>query len=307
MDERGKVRALEDKVLAHQPTARQFQAQRQVLDARTTSELVHQQRLFRLFQALQTNKRELAENVVSQGVSLDELLWDETHRISVPGANRFVQTVAVPNQGSELAAVTLLTWAAAEGRLDDVNWLLDHGATASMRLPGGRDAAWLAMEKGQWEVYETLMTRGVYPDLRLEVEPRLSRLMGAALSRQVPIVAHLISTRRVTIDQFDEAGRTALHHSLRQQPYTQEDLEITRLLLAAGADAYFTDNDGVNPVDHAIQEAQLALMNELGVDLSMQNPVPAPEPEEPAFEAGPSGPAPGPRPQRPSGPGHRPR
>lgn len=292
--------------MARQPTARQFNEQRQVLDARETNDLVRQQRLFRLFQALRAGKQPLAEQIVDQGMALDECLLQDGRRGSVPGANVFVDAVP-PSDPVLPAEVTLLSWAASEGRLEDIAWLITVGADLHMRLIGGRDAAWVAMERGQVEATELLLNMGAFPDLRLHEGSRLTRLMAAARCRQVDVVAYLLSTKRVVVDQYDESGRTALHHSLSQQPYTQEDMEISRLLLAAGADAYFTDNDGINPVDHAVQEAQLALMNELGVDLSMQNPVPTSEPQM-SPEPAPSGPSQaGPGPSRPAAPGRRPR
>jgi hypothetical protein len=290
--------------LSRQISQREWKAQTDALDARQGNDMVSQQRVFRLFQALAHDDMELADALIESGVALDQLLWREPLPESVPGADQFFELFP-----HSVSCITLLAYAAVSDRADLIAWLLAQGASVSMVYQGGRDAAWAATEAGHGDSYSLLMDEGASINLRLDEEPRMTRLMGAVVARREDIVADLLR-RRARVDDYDNEGRTALNHNLRQIPYAQEDLNIGRLLLAAQADVLVTDNDGVKPVDMMLSDEQLALMAEFNIQKPAQRPrYQRPEPDAPEPVA-PTPPAPRPQPQpgaaprgpRPGGP-----
>ena len=79
--------------------------------------------------------------------------------------------------------------------------------------------------------------------LFLDAKPNLVRgnnnqimLIEATKLSNVAIVQALLNNKRVKVNEKDGYGNTALHYVLAKNPMTPDDIEISRLLLAAGAD-----------------------------------------------------------------------
>lgn len=61
-------------------------------------------------------------------------------------------------------------------------------------------------------------------------------LIEAVKLSNVEVVTALLLNKRVKVNEKDGYGNTALHYVLAKNPMTPDDIEISRLLLAAGAD-----------------------------------------------------------------------
>lgn len=79
--------------------------------------------------------------------------------------------------------------------------------------------------------------------LFLESQPNIVRgnnnqvlLIEAAKLSNVQIVEALVSNKRIKVNEKDGYGNTALHYVLAKNPMTEEDVNIARILLNAGAD-----------------------------------------------------------------------
>lgn len=79
--------------------------------------------------------------------------------------------------------------------------------------------------------------------LFLDTKPNIVRgdnnqimLIEACKLSNVAIVEALLLNKRVKVNEKDGYGNTALHYVLAKNPMTPDDVEISRLLLAAGAD-----------------------------------------------------------------------
>lgn len=233
---------------------------RSAFEGRTEERRVAQQRLFRVFQALSRQDTAQADKYFADGVQLDvPFILDDSNPEAVPGAASWR-----PAGGEALNSVTLLGWAAAHGDFDSASWLLRHGAEASQTFSGNYDAAWLAMEQGQDEMHRMLMERGAAPGLRLKDAVGTTRLMAAVKLSNVAAVRHIVS-RKVNVNTPDKNGRIALHYNLEKDPYGDDDAEIGRLLLDAGANPNAEDLDGIPP--HVLTEAPVALSLLQGMEL----------------------------------------
>lgn len=280
--------------MAHRIHQKEWTTLAGILDSRHTNDIMVQQRLFRLFQAMTDDELGEADAILKSGVPLDLWLLRDNQPGSTPGADVFVSAAAHP----EDPGITLLAYAARCGRMDWVEWILQRGATVQALHGPGRDAAWVAMEAGQVDIYRALMDAGASPRLSLAHPPRFSRLMAAVCLRNAEVVADLLH-RRAPIGHHDAMGRTALAWNLRQSPYNEEDATIARMLIAAGADVLATDNEGINPIDLMVSETHEGILNEFGIQRPKHRhtPViaplhPAPVPAAPVQE--PASPAPRP-------------
>lgn len=90
--------------------------------------------------------------------------------------------------------------------------------------------------------------------LFLEQKPKLIRgnnnqimLIEATKLSNVDIVELLLSNKNVKVNEKDGFGNTALHYALAKNPMTEQDVEISRLLLAAGADQSSMNVSGETP------------------------------------------------------------
>lgn len=222
---------------------------------------IAQQRLFRLAQALNAQNLDMAQRFVNDGAPVDEpLLFDEKDG-AVPNARSVLPSCLVPEDDAVCPPpITLLGMAATTDDIDRIAWLLKQGSGPDMLMPKtGKDAAWLAMEHNALAAYTQLMSQGLSPSLRLSDGSRRTRLIAATLCRAQAVVHDLIQ-RKVDLNAYDAQGRTALHHNLVQDPYTDDDLSIARLLLDKGANPNIEDNNGIPAHALAKSEIQQALM-----------------------------------------------
>lgn len=277
-----------------------------VLDAQTGQTLSQQQQMMRLLQYLNIGDTDKAAQVLERGFPIDTLLLREADG-GAPGVNTFFTQVEA-TLGHPLVHLTALVFFAQANQAEPVAWLLANRAQPNMVIDRGLDAAWVALEAGALDVVDLLMNAGAAPGLRLTDGSRRTRLMAATVKRQVGVVADLIA-RKADVQAYDSQGQTAFHLSLRQEPYTQEDLEITQLLLNADSSLEFEDNAGVAPLNLMTRPEHVALLrHKAALDKIPRAPQPlaqptAPEPAAPT----PTPDAPASKPEAPRKRGPRPR
>ena len=262
-------------------------------DAQASSDMSQQQQLARLIQYLRVDTDKAAK-VVERGLPVDLLIRREADG-GAPGMDAYFGQIE-GNLGNDVRLdflTPLIIFSQSDDDLEALAWLLSQGAAPNMVITHGYDAAWVAMKSNALEAYDLLMNAGAAPGQRLTDGSRTTRLMDATVSRQVSVVSDLLA-RKADPNLFDSQGRLALHLSLRQDPYTQEDLEITQLLLFANTVLDFSDNSNVAPLDLMTSPEHVALLrarkaHEKGVEAP--RPVMAPRPPAPQPTVQPEAPA----------------
>ena len=89
----------------------------------------------------------------------------------------------------------------------------------------------------------------------------------------------LLSHYAIKVNEKDGNGNTALHYNVAIENQTQEDINIGKLLLAAGADSNLPNLDGLTPQDLAADPSakSLLLHNKITEELITED---FPEPEQ---------------------------
>lgn len=267
--------------MAHINT-KDWQQTLRVMDAQSATEMSQQQQLMRLIQYLNLGDTDKAGQVLAHGLPVDLMLRREENG-GPPGVKHFFEPVE-SSLGVRLEWLTPLVIFAQADQTEQVAWLLAQNAMPNMVIDGGYDAAWVAMAAGALDAYDILMEAGASPGQRLTDGTRRTRLMAATLFRQVSVVSDLLA-RDADPNAYDHKGQIALHLSLRQDPYEDADLEITRLLLFSKSIPDEKDNLGVSPLDLMTTPAHVALLRaSKGLDVGPAQPKPQPKvaPVQPA-------------------------
>lgn len=76
-------------------------------------------------------------------------------------------------------------------------------------------------------------------------------LIWATNQSDVDMVEILLSHYNIKVNERDATGNTALHYNVAKSPHTEDDVTITKMLIAAGADINGTNFDGQTPEDMA--------------------------------------------------------
>ena len=260
-------------------------------------ERVQQQALFRLFDAVERRDSSLIARLVEHGVPLDAPL-----QLSGPTATPLADQYRPLDYPFD--QISAMGWAAFRDDVDGLELLYRHGADPSFPGPTGRDPLWMAMwansvHSWDWIKNTSLSSPyGVNWSLRTADGHRTTRLMDAVIRRNLNAARDIVGN--VDLHAVDYTGRTALHHNLLQDPYTDMDIQIARLLIEYGAPVNVEDHEGVAPAALAATPEQEALMdramlNDISQEaheraaaqrqhLDAQKPAPMdPDPSEPQF------------------------
>jgi hypothetical protein len=262
----------------------------EILDRQAEFERHSQQRVFRLIQAMAAGDRELADKALDVGVALD-LVLDLDGPDAIPVPPGWKDLVGPSSQPGKPARLSPLAWAAASNQSYWVQWLLANDATPSLPLHDGKDAAWFAMERGYLDIHNWLLDHGASAKLRLSTPAGHTRLIGAVLGRHVQIVGKLLA-RGADPNESDNQWSTPLHHNFRQDPYTNEDGTIARMLLAEHADPLSEDKSGLQAGALARSPEQLALIEGYKIRQAVEATLAAAAPEPVAVQPDGTEPAP---------------
>ena len=164
---------------------------------------------------------------------------------------------------------TALGAAASQNNLGMIDLLLKNRATVGIRFDRGRDAAWVSMERGHIEAFESLINAGASLSLRINEEGNYTRLIEAVRRSNVSAVRFL-AYKKANLDERDEWGRTALHHNFSKDPYMPEDVEIARILLDMGGNPELEDQDGVSILNLAVLPEHLVLLERRDIDVTLK-------------------------------------
>ena len=208
-------------------------------EGRLEWERERQGKLLRLCLAVFKNDMDRVRTLMNEdGLVMDMSLVDDLSQGGSVTSQRFIDDLGVA------ASITPLGVAASQNQVAMLNLLLQEGQASPGQLFGrGRDAAWIAMERGSWDAYLILMGRGAIVDLRLP-ETRETRLINAVIRSDLPSVRDLLA-RRADVRLYDRDGRTALHHNFAKEPYEDVDVQIGRMLIEYGGDPNAIDKKGI--------------------------------------------------------------
>lgn len=272
------------------------------VSAQRQNERVQQQAIYRLFEALETNNQSMVQKLIENTTPLDFPLFfsssDPLHAPKVvrdsvvPGADNF-KPIDYP-----FGHITPMGWAAWRDDVDMLDYLERLGADPHFPGADGRDAMWMALWNDAIHAWDWFCDRSPNWALRTADGKRTTRLIDAVRRRSVHAVRTLVN--HVDVSAFDMTGRTALHYNFLQNPYTDADAQIARLLVEYGAPVNSEDHEGVTPAAlaqtpeqmAAVQMAELTIISEQAREaaarqrahLEAQSPTPKPDdPSDPGF------------------------
>jgi len=222
------------------------------------NERIQQQAMYRLFQALSNGDDDMLRRLLENGVVLD-LALHKNGESAAPRADEFFPADYPFNQ------MTPVLWAAFNNDVPTLKILYEYGADILFPAVAGRDALTLAMWNnavGAWSwLRDTAHEHGMnIPwNQRSNDGKRITRLMDAVRLRNLFAVQEIVT--HVDVACWDAQGRTALHHNFLQDPYTDVDYQIARVLVDFGAPTRVEDHEGVSVVALAATPEQEALMD----------------------------------------------
>lgn len=259
------------------------------------NERVQQQSLYRVLEALSKRNDIILEKLVETGVFLDAPLL-KSGDSAAPNAS------AMFPLDYPFDRITPMGWAAYTDDVAALERLYNLGADPSFPGPQNRDALWMALWGNSvhaWDWLKNIIadTHGINWNMRSTDGHRTTRLMDAVVRKNIFAVRDIIPN--VDVSAVDYVGRTALHYNLLQDPYTEIDLQIGRMLVEYGAPIESEDHEGVAPAALAHTSEQQALMDNAILasvsleaharaeaqrnHISAQEPVAQPDPTEPGF------------------------
>lgn len=131
---------------------------------------------------------------------------------------------------------------------DLAKYLISAGASISYR-PKENDALWHALRRRANSFVKMFVEAGCL--LSREPTTNETALIFATKSSNKQAVEALLGHGKMKVNERDGFGNTALHYNVAMNPMTQDDIDIGKLLLAAGADSSVVNLDGKTPDDMA--------------------------------------------------------
>lgn len=170
-------------------------------------------------------------------------------------APRLQQLIAAgaPRDPVDAARQTPLLLAVQNNHTAAAKVLIEAGANINAQAANS-DTPWLlAGARGRTEMIRLMIPRG--PDYALRNRYGGSALIPACHYGHVDTVRLLLTTK-IDVNQVNNLGWTCLLEIVILGDGGPAHVEITRLVLAAGADPNINDNQGVSPLAHARQRGQ---------------------------------------------------
>ena len=143
------------------------------------------------------------------------------------------------------AAGESLHEAAKKGDLDQINRLLETGATADVMDENSNTPLYVAVGQGHKDVVELLILKGANVNAVCWLGYTPLHWAVAALGGQTEL-AELLVAKGASIDAVDHKGKTPLSHAAKIG-----HTELAELLIAKGANVNAIDNKGRTPLDWA--------------------------------------------------------
>jgi len=224
---------------------------------------VKQQQVYRLIEALKKTDDVMFKKLIDMGVSPDTPLYLEGDISSPMAKDLFLDVPAATTLKMDF--VTPLGFFALSDDVGPMQKLVKSGADLSFPGFHGRDPLWLSMiasAPNAWDFIKSYFVstgQDIPWRARTSNGKRTTRLMDAVLHRNLDAVRDIIG--HVKVDDTDFSGKTALHYNFLQEPYTEIDAQIGRLLVSYGAPVEAEDHDGVAPAALALAPEQKVLID----------------------------------------------
>ena len=190
------------------------------------------------------------------------------------------------NPNIRLGRRTALMQCCESGSRDCAKLLLALGADYSAQDEIGRDALFCCMDSFSDACVDLILSKR--PKIKRLYDDNSTALIAATKLSYVHGVRQLVKYAPQAVNLYDRTGRTALWHVLSKPNPTDDDNEIARILLDAGADPDMPDLDGVAPRQAAGSENALAQVerHDIGVGMDHDAEPEAPQPEAPKQKRG---------------------
>ena len=175
---------------------------------------------------------------------------------------------------------------------DLVYYLLRSGARISFKpVNNFEDAFWYALKNKKHNFLEIFVAHKcilTWSIPKTDKESPRTPLIHATIESDLRSVEILLSHYSIKVNERDGLGNTALHYNVTKENMTQDDLDIGRLLIAAGADTSIVNLEGQSPEDLAQDFAakSMLLSGKLEEELPVNDEVVI---EEPTFDEEPTG------------------
>ncbi|KAE9122499.1 hypothetical protein PF006_g17638, partial [Phytophthora fragariae] len=165
-------------------------------------------------------------------------MGEGTELLEAARAGELERVKALVEQDTNADKDNALRWAAREGSLDVIQYLVEHGAVVNAKDYLGDTALMRAAEGGHTTVVQFL-TDGCKADVKASNKNGYTALVWAARCGQDEVVRYLAERRGVEVDARDKNGYTALMKVCKGG-----NIKVLRALAAAGADVNGSDDFG---------------------------------------------------------------
>lgn len=175
---------------------------------------------------------------------------------------------------------TPLISAVENDKFELATYLLSVRASISYKQnEANDDALWYALKNKKHQFLELFVLHRCL--LSLDSENRLYPLIYATIQSDVKSVEILLNHYRINVNERDGGGNTALHHNVSKENPSSEDLEIGKLLVAAGADTNARNMEGKTPEEAAtdFSARSMLLSSKMDRDLDAKPDVVPDEPD----------------------------
>ena len=190
-------------------------------------------------------------SVLSMNVHAQSLL-EAAERGDLPGVERLI-AAGVPIDATDAAKQTPLLLAVRNNHLPVATRLIDAGASINAQA-ANQDTPWLlAGALGRTAMLRHMLPKG--PDFRIRNRFGGNALIPACERAHVDTVAFLVTTP-IDVNHINNLGWTCLLEIVILGDGGPRHVEVTKLVLAAGANPNIADKDGASPLRHARKRNQ---------------------------------------------------
>jgi len=134
-------------------------------------------------------------------------------------------------------------------------YLIKAGARISFKpVANFEDAFWYALKNKKHDFLKLFVQNRCILEWSIpkgDKEIARTPLIHATIESDLRAVETLLSHRGVKVNEKDGLGNTALHYNVMKTDMTQDDMDIGRLLIAAGADTAIANFEGETAEDLA--------------------------------------------------------
>jgi uncharacterized protein len=184
-------------------------------------------------------------------------MLEAAERGDAAGIERLIAAGA-PIDAANASGKTPLLLAVQNNHLGVATRLIDAGANINAQA-ANQDTPWLlAGALGRTAMLRHMLPKG--PDFRIRNRFGGNALIPACERAHVDTVAFLVTTP-IDVNHVNNLGWTCLLEIVILGDGGPRHVEVTKLVLAAGANPNIADRDGVSPLQHARRRSQHEVAN----------------------------------------------